>query len=158
VVSERPDWTDYFLDIAVAVAKRANCTRRRCGAVIVKDHRIVATGYNGAAAGLPGCLEDACPRGLHYRAGFRVGGSNALCKCGHIWPCPDAAAAGSSYDTGAGTCIAIHAEQNAIIYADWEKCQGATIYVTGEPCDGCRRMIRGAGIKHVIWPEGHTVY
>jgi dCMP deaminase len=129
----RPDWNDYFLGIAEAVARRADCTRRKAGAVIVKDHRIVSTGYNGAPAGSPGCLEGACPRGRLSRE--------------EIPP-------GSSYDTGPGSCIALHAEQNAVIYADYGKMKGAVIYVTSDPCDGCLRMIRGAGIARTVIPKG----
>ena len=58
-----PDWDDYSLGIADAVARRAKCTRRAVGAVLVHDRRIIATGYNGAAPGRPDCLEGACPRG-----------------------------------------------------------------------------------------------
>jgi dCMP deaminase len=150
----RPEWDEYFLDIAVAVASRGNCTRRRCGAVIVKDHRIISTGYNGAPRGVQGCLEGACPRGRHY-AKYVDDTFDLGCGCGGPWPCPEAVEPGSSYDTGPGTCTALHAEQNAIIYADWDKCQNATIYITGEPCGGCRKMIEGAGIMEVFWPDGH---
>lgn len=129
----RPGWDEYFLSIARAVATRADCTRRQVGAVIVRDHRIVATGYNGAPSGRPGCLSaGACPRGqLSYHE----------------------VALGSSYDAGPGSCIAVHAEANALLYADRDKCEGADLYITSEPCDGCRRLIAAAGIKLVIWPH-----
>lgn len=128
--SGRPDWVDYFLGIAQAVSARADCTRRKVGAVVVKDNRIVSTGYNGAHSGGPSCLAGECPRGL---SGVEPG---------------------SSYDTGAGACIANHAEANAIIYAGRDSCVGSTIYLTTGPCDGCLRLIRGAGIAMVIWPSG----
>jgi dCMP deaminase len=125
----RPAWDTYFLNIARTVATRADCTRRQVGAVIVKDHRIVSTGYNGAPAGLPGCLTaGACPRG-------------------HSDVVP-----GSSYDTGPGSCIAVHAEQNAILYADYDRCKGAILYCTDVPCDGCARLIKAAGIGSVVTP------
>lgn len=126
----RPDWDTYFLNIARVVASRADCTRRQVGAVIVDDqHRIISTGYNGAAAGAPGCASaGACPRG-------------------HSDVAP-----GSSYDTGAGSCIAIHAEANALLYADGHRTRGATLYCTDEPCDGCARLIAGAGITRVVYP------
>jgi dCMP deaminase len=98
--------------------------------VLVKDNRIFATGYNGAPAGDRGCLTDgACPRG----------NSDVAPR--------------SSYDTGAGACIALHAEQNAIIYASRDQTQGGTLYCTDYPCDGCMRMIRGAGILMLVTPE-----
>lgn len=126
----RPSWEEYYLDIARAVAKRADCTRRKVGAIIVLGDRIVSTGYNGAPSGRPGCLTAAaCPRGRLTS---------------------EEVAPGSSYDTGAGACIALHAEQNAILRAGLEA-RGATLYLTHEPCDGCARLIRGAGITRVVF-------
>lgn len=127
----RPDWDAYFLGIAEAVARRADCSRRQIGAVIVKDNRIVSTGYNGAPAGMPGCLTDgACPRAkIVERTNQDV-----------------------SYDEGPGACIAIHAEANALLYASRDKCVGATLYVTSDlgPCPGCVKLIAGAGIVRVV--------
>ena len=134
----RPDWNDYFLTIAEAVSRRADCTRRRVGAVIVdRDHRIVSTGYNGAEAGGPSCLKGDCPRGRQTATQV---------------------APGSSYDTGAGACIALHAEQNAIMYAGQARCVDSSLYVTTEPCDGCLRMIRASGLAMVVWPDGWDVF
>jgi dCMP deaminase len=131
VPARRPNWRDYFLGIAEAVAKRADCSRRQIGAVLVQDDRIVSTGYNGSPPGKPGCLTDgACPR-AH---------SDVLY--------------GSSYDTGPGACIALHAEQNVILYSSLDERRGATLYVTDIPCDGCKRLITGSGIKEVIFPCG----
>jgi dCMP deaminase len=111
----RPGWDDYFLNIAQAVSARADCTRRQVGAVIVRERRIVSTGYNGAPSGHLGCLSDgACPRGQHFALGPF---DNNFCKCGNPWPCPEWAVPGSSYDTGPGACVALHAEQNALLYA-----------------------------------------
>lgn len=157
----RPGWDTYFLGIAEAVSVRGECTRRQVGAVIVdsRRHRIVegGTGYNGAPAGKPSCLDGACPRGLHYPAG--VDGSPTYgmvfvdrCGCGDDWPCPDSAQDGSSYDTGAGSCIAVHAEANALLTSGLRSV-GATLYVTDTPCDGCRRLIAGAGIQRVVTPS-----
>jgi dCMP deaminase len=133
----RPGWDEYFLNVASAVSTRADCTRRQVGAVIVKDNRIVSTGYNGAPAGRPGCLDGACPRGQ--------------LSVSEVVP-------GSSYDTGPGSCIAVHAEANAIIYADYERCRGAVLYCTDEPCEGCCKLIAGAGILGVIWPGNTGVW
>jgi dCMP deaminase len=103
------------------------------GAVLVSNHRIVATGYNGAPSGGPSCLAGECPRGLLDST---------------------TVAPGSSYDTGAGACVALHAEQNCLLYADRSRAESATIYVTHEPCDGCRRMIAGSGVTRAVWPGG----
>jgi dCMP deaminase len=129
----RPDWNEYFLGIAVAVSARADCTRRKVGYVLVDtDHRIISTGYNGALPGRKGCLEGFCPR------------SNSD------------VAPGSSYDTGPGTCIALHAEQNALLYA-YRTVQGALAYGTDWPCDGCMRLLRGARIAGIVTP-GKSVH
>lgn len=128
----RPDWDQYFLGIANAVAARADCERRRVGAVVVKDRRVRGTGYNGAPAGYPGCV--SCPR--------RV----------------STVAPGSSYDTGAGMCVAVHAEANALLYCDRDDLIGATLYITTNPCDGCLKLIRATGIVRVVWPEGEENY
>jgi dCMP deaminase len=163
-VIERPSWSEYFLGIAQAVSVRGNCTRRQVGAVIVDPvtHDIIQPGYNGAPAGSPGCLEGACPRGRHYRSAFKDGppADNGLmqtfgkmCGCGNDWPCPDAVPSGSSYDTGPGACTSIHAEANAIIRAG-KLSRGCVMYITCEPCDGCFKLIQGAGITTAIWPGG----
>lgn len=114
----RPSWDAYFMNIARAVSLRSDCERDKVGAVIVVDRRIRATGYNGAAAGKPGCAE--CPRRL-------VGGP--------------------SYDN----CVAIHAEQNALLYCDRNDLPGATLYTTRKPCYACEKLIDAAGITRVVW-------
>lgn len=132
---ERPGWDEYFLSGAAWVATRADCTRRQVGAVVVKEHRIMATGYNGAPSQGPSCLKGECPRGRLSLEDL---------------------APGTSYDTGAGACIALHAEQNAIMYCSMEQRTGATIYITDEPCGGCFRMIAGSGITRIVWPGGDS--
>lgn len=130
----RPTWDEWGLALAATVATRADCTRRQVGAVIMTpDHSIVATGYNGAPPGHPGCLTaGACPRGSS-----------------DVEP-------GSSYDTGPGSCIALHAEQNALLRASRSDMVGSTMYITDKPCDGCWRMISGTPIRYIIWPEGRA--
>lgn len=123
----RPTWDDYFLGIAEAVSRRADCTRSAVGAVIVRDRRIVSTGYNGAPAGHKGCLAGACPRG---RASYE-----------------ELPSYGSFDDPDAlGFCIAVHAEANAIVYADTDRMRGGVIYVTRQPCAGCNKLIAAAGL------------
>lgn len=127
----RPTWDDYFLGIALVVASRADCRRRQHGCVLVdQDNRIIGTGYNGAPAGDEGCLSGACPRGmLAY----------------------DELASLSSYDSGPGQCISVHAEANALLYAR-TSCKGATAYITGEPCPTCAKLLRGAGVERIVYP------
>ena len=154
----RPGWDKYFLDIAKAVAARADCSRRRIGCVVVDPHThdIIQTGYNGAPTGQPGCLEGACPRGLHYErvvVSIKHLDPRTFCGCGGSWPCKQAVDPASSYDTGPGACISIHAEANALIRAG-KLSRGTHMYVTDEPCGGCVKMIHGAGIARVVWPDG----
>lgn len=125
-----PGWDDYYLGVARAVAARADCSRRQVGAVIVKDQTIVSTGYNGSAPGGPSCWKGECPRGSSSVA-------------------PD-----SSYDSGPGACISIHAEMNAMLRASWAEMQGATLYCTDNPCPGCAKAISGSGIARVVSPFG----
>jgi dCMP deaminase len=119
----RPTWNDYFIGIAKAVAERSDCERSKVGAVVVKDRRIRATGYNGSPAGADGC--DTCPR-----------------RNSGVEP-------GSPYHN----CVAIHAEANALIHCDRSDLQGATVYVTREPCFDCDKLLQGAGVHAVVWPD-----
>ncbi len=129
-----PGWDDYFLGIAEAVSRRAQCTSRRVGAVLVHERRIIATGYNGAASGRPSCLEGACPRGaLDYDQVPGLG----------------------DYDRPGtpGFCIAIHAEVNALLFSTRDT-KGSVAYITDPPCPGCRKALAAAGIRRAVWPEG----
>ena len=131
----RPDWDDYYLSIARVVATRADCRRRQHGAVIVSaDHRPVSFGYNGAPSGHAGCLEGACPRGRLSQEELQ------------------SLAGGYDDPASVGFCISVHAEANAILLAGRNACKGASIYITGEPCHGCRKLIHAAGIARVVWP------
>lgn len=123
-MADRPSWDTYFMDIAHLVATRATCPRLSVGAVLVKDRRILATGYNGAPRGI-----SHCPTGGHESD----------------WP-------GGCLK--AGHCIrALHAEQNALLSAAMigTPCAGSTIYVTNQPCNMCAKMIINAGIERVIY-------
>lgn len=161
-MTARVTWPEYYLNIADAVAVRADCTRRKVGAVVVKGNSIVSTGYNGAPAGEPGCLSDgACPRGQHYRSLFgggppsdgRIATFGDTCGCGKPWPCEDSVPPDSSYATGPGSCIALHAELNALLRAG-SLSQNAVMYCTDKPCDACLRAVKGAGIASVVWFGG----
>jgi len=120
----RPDWDEYFLQLAVLVATRATCLRRQVGAVLVKNERIISTGYNGAARGLGHCCELGC---LRTELAIPSGQRYELCR-------------------------GVHAEQNAIINAAYygAATQGATLYCTTQPCLICSRMIINAGLIRVV--------
>ena len=151
----RPDRTTWHLDGADWLSQMGDCTRRKVGALIVgPDKRFLGMGYNGGRPGGPSCLAGDCPRGRHGRDFTRYG----YCLCGNAWPCPDAVAPGSSYDTGPGACIGTHAEDNAVDDAKTKghgRMPGSVMYVTCEPCEGCVRMVRNkTDIEAIIWPDG----
>lgn len=127
---DRPSWDEYYLGIAKAVSTRGDCVRAQHGAVVVKDHKIVSTGYNGTPAGnLNSCgATGQCPRALDPHAEHGKG----------------------QYDL----CWSTHAESNALLRASWSDLQGAIIYITGQPCPGCSKLIASAGISRVVWEEG----
>jgi dCMP deaminase len=120
--ARRTDWDHYFLNIARETATRSNCVRRKHGAVIVKNRRISSTGYNGPPSGHPHCDEGACPRA------------------------DTESPSGWGYDT----CIAIHAEANAILYSSPVEREGASVYITGVPCFTCAKLIANSGITEVV--------
>jgi dCMP deaminase len=118
------------MDITHLVAKRSTCLRRHVGAVLVKDKKILATGYNGAPSGLEHCLDVGC---LRDQLGIPSGERHELCR-------------------------GLHAEQNAIIQAAYHGVQirGATLYCTNHPCIICSKMIINAGIQRIIYEEGYA--
>jgi dCMP deaminase len=122
--TSRPDVDEYFLKIASVVAERSTCRRHHVGAVAVRDKHILATGYNGAAAGLKDCLELGC---LRDEMNIESGTRHEICR-------------------------AIHAEQNVVIQAALHgvSLEGATIYVTHSPCVLCAKMLVNAKIKRFV--------
>jgi len=122
---ERPDWDEYFIEMLEVVKKRSTCLRRQVAAIIVKDKRIIATGYNGAPTGIAHCLEVGC---LREERGIPSGQQHELCR-------------------------GIHAEQNAIIQAAVHgvSVKNSTIYITHSPCVLCGKMIINAGIKRIVY-------
>lgn len=160
----RPGWHEYGLNLARAAASRGDCTRRQVGAVILDgQRRVVSVGYNGSYPGGPSCLAGDCPRGRHYVVGTVCDhwppddtcDCLELCACGGEAPCPDAVPPGSSYDTGPGACIAVHAEMNALLAVDdRSRLRGAVLYVTTEPCDGCLKILRSTALRAIHWDDG----
>lgn len=122
---KRPTWDEYFMKIAEVVASRSSCVKRRVAAVIVKDRRIISTGYNGTPRGTRNCNEGGCER------------------CLSLTPSGQAL-----HD-----CLCSHAEENAIVQAAYHGVvlQGATIYSTFAPCLICTKMIINAGISEVVY-------
>ena len=128
-VGKRPSWHDYFKDITCLVAQRSVCLRRQVGALIVKDRKILTTGYNGPPIGVAHCSETGCMR---EELGIPSGERHELCR-------------------------GLHAEQNAIIQAanSGVSIKGAEIYCTYSPCIICAKMLINAGIVAIHYMEGY---
>ena len=126
----RPDWVHYFMEMAEVAQKRSTCTRRKVGAVIVRDKRIMATGYNGVPMGIEHCSERGC---LREQLNVPSGQRHELCR-------------------------GLHAEQNAIIQAAHlgQSIAGGTIYCTNQPCVICAKMIINAGIRRIVIKDGYA--
>lgn len=126
---KRPDWHSYFMDIAEIVSKRSTCIRRKVGALIVKDKRILSTGYNGAPSNLPHCWEKGC---LREKLNVPPGHRHELCR-------------------------GLHAEQNAIIQAAYHgvSIKDAILYSTHLPCSICMKMLINAGIRWIVYKDGY---
>ena len=129
IAHKRPSWDEYFLEMAGLVAKRSTCLRRSVGAVLVRDKRILATGYNGAPSGLKHCFEIGCMR---QKLKIPSGERHELCR-------------------------ALHGEQNALIQASLHgiSVKGSTLYSTNQPCVICAKMLINAGIKEIVIAQGY---
>ena len=119
-------WDEYFIEIAKLVSTRSTCLRRRVGAILVKDHMVIATGYNGSPKGLSHCID----RGYCPRADKKPG-------------------------DGYEVCMAVHAEQNAIINAAYygAPTKGVVMYCTHYPCRDCAKSLINAGVRQVVYAE-----
>ena len=128
---KRPDWDEYFMNIAEVVASRSNCSRRHVAAVIVKEHRIISTGYNGTPRGIKNCFEGGCPR------------------CGSNTP------SGKHLEE----CLCSHGEENAIVQAAYHgiSVKDGTLYTTYSPCLLCAKMIINAGLKEVVYRDRYSI-
>lgn len=126
----RPSWDQYFMQLADLAAHRSNCMKRRVGCVIVREKRVVSTGYNGTPRGMTNCNEGGCPR------------------------CNNAAKGG----TGLNTCLCLHAEENALLEAGRDRIGGsATLYCNTCPCLTCSVKITQVGISEVVYNQGYMV-
>jgi len=126
----RPPWNQYFMNFAHLAATRSTCLRRKVGAVLVKEKRILATGYNGAPANMPHCEQTGC---LREKYNVKSGERHELCR-------------------------GLHAEQNAIIQAAFHgiSIRDADLYTTTFPCSICTKMLINAGIKRIVYTEGYA--
>jgi len=127
----RPGWDEYFMNIAKVVATRSNCMKRKVAAIIVKDRRVISTGYNGTPRGARNCNEGGCPR------------------------CNGMAVSGTALDE----CLCSHGEENAITQAAYHgiSLKGSTLYTTFAPCLQCTKLIINSGIIEVVYNKEYTL-
>ena len=127
--TQRPSWDEYLLNNACEFTKRSTCILRAEVAIILKDLRILATGYNGVPSGLRHCEETGC---LREQLGVPSGQRHEICR-------------------------GLHAEQNAIIQAARYgiDIEGSSIYITTEPCSVCAKMLINAGIKEIVFATAY---
>ena len=128
-IVRRPSWGEYFMSITELVAQRSTCLRRHVGAILVRDKRVITTGYNGAPAKIKHCLDVGC---LREQMGIPSGERHELCR-------------------------GLHAEQNAIIQAAIHgvSIRGAILFCTNMPCSICTKMLINAGIIEINYKEGY---
>jgi dCMP deaminase len=127
----RPSWDSYFMSLASLAAQRSNCMKRRVGCVVVRDKRVISTGYNGTPRGLKNCGEGGCGR----------------CNSG------DGASGGAL-----ATCLCIHAEENALLEAGRERLRdGAVLYCDTCPCRTCSIKIVQVGVGEVVYSQGYNM-
>lgn len=125
----RPSWDEYFMEMALLVSKRSTCLRRKVGAVLVKNKRILASGYNGAPSGIKHCTDIGC---LREKLKIPSGQRHELCR-------------------------GLHAEQNVLLQAAFygTSTQESVLYVTNQPCMICSKMLINAGIREIIVSDGY---
>lgn len=127
----RPSWDEYFMKIAISISSRASCFKVQAGSVLVKDNRIIGTGYNGAPGGIRSCLDlGECEK-------EKITGEDYLVK------------------TKPQTCRGMHSETNAIAYSIRET-EGATLYVTVFPCNDCAKHIISNKIKRIVFKKPYN--
>lgn len=131
----RSSWDTVWADVAQAVSRRSACDRAQVGAVLVRQNRVVATGYNGPASGYPADTSQGCQQWCQRASG------NATVDSPYGYSCPS-----------------IHAEANALLYASRADAEQATLYVTHAPCADCAKLISNSGVARVVLlkaPEAH---
>ncbi|MDA2930788.1 cytidine/deoxycytidylate deaminase family protein [Acidobacteria bacterium AH-259-O06] len=127
----RPGWDEYFMKLAKVASLRSNCVKRKVAAIIVRDKRVVSTGYNGTPRGTKNCYEGGCPR------------------------CNNLADSGTRLEE----CLCSHGEENAITQAAYHgvSVKEGTLYTTFAPCLMCTKMIINAGIREVVYNQDYPL-
>jgi dCMP deaminase len=134
-VTNRKDWDTYFMDIAYMAATRSQCSRRHVGAVLVQGKKLLGTAYNGAPMGVADCSEAGCMLVEEIELKTTDGKEEVIRK---------------------QRCVrTIHAEQNLLLFTDWEDREGSTVYVTDQPCWTCANMLANSGVTEIVY---HRTY
>ncbi len=131
---ERPSWDNYFLKIALLTSERSNCIKRKVGAIIVKDNRILSLGYNGTPFSMKNCFEGGCKR------------------CYEQWENKSGNNSGKNLDL----CMCLHAEDNALLFISQNDIKDSTIYVTLFPCITCLKKILQCKIKRIVYIQDYN--
>jgi len=128
--TRKPSWDDYFMSLARQARVRSNCMRRQMGAILVRDKSVISSGYNGTPLGVTDCLHGSCPR------------------------CASDTPPWEGYES----CICVHAETNAILFAarNGISTQGSAIYTGTRPCVGCLKELIQAGVRKIVFEVDHT--
>jgi dCMP deaminase len=124
---KRPTWTEYFIEITKLTSSRSNCIKKQVGCIIVKNNRIISTGYNGTPFGITNCFDGGCLR------------------------CCTSTESGSNLDM----CICLHAEENALLSISFNDTKDATLYCTHFPCLSCAKKIIQCRISKVIYIDDY---
>ncbi len=127
---ERPDWNEYFMEMAELAAKRATCLRRKVGAVLVKNKKVLATGYNGAPMNIEHCESTGC---LREKMEVPSGERHEICR-------------------------GVHAEQNLVAQAAIHgvKTEDSIVYCTHQPCIICTKILINAGVKKIYFKNSYS--
>lgn len=129
----RPTWDQYFIKIAKLTSERSNCIKRKVGAIIVKDNRILSLGYNGTPCNIKNCFEGGCQR------------------CYKQW-----ISKGEHKGKDLDLCICLHAEENALLFVSKNDLENSTIYITLFPCISCFKKILQCKIKRIVYLEDYN--
>ncbi len=135
----RPSWDEYFLKIALLTSERSNCIKRKVGAIIVKDNRILSLGYNGTPFSMKNCFEGGCKR--CYDQWFEKNTNNSVSN------------SGKNLDL----CMCLHAEDNALLFISQNDIKDSTIYITLFPCITCLKKILQCKIKRIVYIADYNI-
>jgi dCMP deaminase len=144
LIKNRKSWDEYFLDLAYMAATRATCPRRFVGAVLTKDKKVLGTAYNGSPSHTPSCLEEGCMLVNSYEPQSSSESSMMVHQ--------DQDQSNPPKLVIKQNCIrTIHAEQNLLLFTDRSDREGATVYVTDQPCWSCANMLANSGVVEIVY-------